>query len=287
MARLHVGAPTEAGPLTVFPVWTDAISATRGYRLGPTASSVVREMPRSPRVDALAMTNTGALSTLLTEGTVLEGGWQHRVVTRDVLVPPGATRVIPVVCIEQGRWGGGSRHHGRGMLAPLAVRGALRGIRLGQRDRNLGNQGDVWRRVDGYQRRHGWSATSSLVDVQRRAAPRVDDVRPLAGQRGVLVGIGGHPVLLEVFDSSRTLAQRLTAILASVALDAWDVPRETVSAAKARAFVQHVQQMYPTAGSPLLAANDDALVSVRSLHRPGRTVHLAALNARHHLVLAA
>ena len=289
MTVLHVGAPTVTGPLTVFPVWTDAPSAPRGYRLGPTASSVVREVPGHPRVDALAMTNAGTLPTLLTEGTVLEGGWQHRVVTRDVLVRPGATRMIPVACVEQGRWGGDTRRHGGGMLAPLAVRGAVRGLRREPVGRGSCDQGDVWRRVERYQQRHGRSATGSLVDVQRRAAgARLDDVRPLSGQRGVLVGIGGHPVLLEVFDSSRSLAQRLTAILASVALDAWDVPPERVPGVRARAFVQHVQTM-PTAagGSPLLRVTDDGLASVRSLQRAGRTLHLAAFNARHDLVLAA
>ena len=92
--------------------------------------------------------------------------------------------------------------------------------------------------------RFGAGATSSLIDVQRRHEQTVDrivrKVRPLFGQRGVLVGVAGHPVLIEVFDHPRTLVELLATIVASVALDAIGLPAAPTSNTRARQFVQHL-----------------------------------------------
>ena len=157
------------------------------------------------------------------------------------------------------------------------------------------DQGDVWRRVSRYERVYGGSATSSLVDVQDRAAREVDalvaGLRPLYGQRGVLVGVAGHPVLLEVFDHPRTLAEQWTAILRAVALDAVGVPELPTPGYRARAFIQRVRRLVESDGLFVDQASGierrDDLVDVRTLALRGVDLHLAAVNVRHELVLAA
>lgn len=178
------------------------------------------EAAGGPSVGGVTVTNPGPRPLLLFEGTVLDGGWQHRALVHDVLVPAGVPLDVPVACVEQGRWHGSTTQRTSRRQVPLAVRGALRGIRrevaAGTRSTGV-DQGDVWRRVSRYERVYGGSATSSLVDVQDRAAREVDalvaGLRPLYGQRGVLVGVAGHPVLLEVFDHPRTLAEQWDAIV--------------------------------------------------------------------------
>jgi len=298
-ATLHLGAGTMAGPLTVFPIWTDApVARRRPYATTLADGGAVTEAAGGPSVGGVTVTNPGPRPLLLFEGTVLDGGWQHRAIVHDVLVPAGVPLDVPVACVEQGRWHGSTTQRTSRRQVPLAVRGALRGIRrevaAGTRSTGV-DQGDVWRRVSRYERVYGGSATSSLVDVQDRAAREVDalvvGLRPLYGQRGVLVGVAGHPVLLEVFDHPRTLAEQWDAIVRAVALDAVGVPEIPTPGYRARAFVQRVHRLVESDGLFMVEAagleRRDDLVDVRMLALRGVDLHLAAVNVRHELLLAA
>lgn len=297
---LHLGAGTNAGPLTVFPIWTDApVTRHRPYTTSLRGQGAVTETAGGPTVSRVTITHPGPKPLLLLEGTVLDGGWQHRTLTRDVLIPAGATTDVEVACVEHGRWHGTTTQRASGRQVPLAVRGALRGIRAeqhpGAQGPRVADQGDVWARVARYERLHGASATSSLVDVQDRTAAQVDaliaGLRPLYGQRGVLVGVAGHPVLLEVFDHPRTLAEQWEPILRAVALDALAEPVIPTPGYRARAFVQRVQGVRWDEELPFSEAAEwvgrDDLVDVRALALADLNLHLAAVNVRHHLVLAA
>ena len=274
---LHVGSGTTAGPLTLFPVWTDApLAPQRRY---VTTGAVVAELPDGATVGALRVTNPRHRPLLVCEGTVLEGGWQHRAVAESVIVAAGASATVPVVCVEAGRWGGQGGHGGGRRRVPSAVRGGLRGLTAVQAER-VDRQSDVWGRVAGYQERHGRTATGSLVDVQRSLDDRVAQVlagtAPLPAQRGVVVAAGGHPVLLEVFDHPDTLGTHWRSILASVALDVLDVAPVPTPAWRARAFAAAAGRPGPLADVRVLTDPDDA----------SRVAHLVAVNAHHRLVLA-
>ena len=300
MPGLHLGAPTTHGPLTIFPVWTDApLTARRRYTTATARGATVGELPDGPSVGHLQVTHDGHRPRILFGGMLLEAGWQHRVLLDDVAVGRDAEQVVDVACVEQRRWGGDRAQQAGHRLAPLAVRGATHGLRArddlppGER---RADQGDVWRRVARYERMHGASATSSLVEVAGRLDAQVQAlvalVRPLPGQRGVLIGVGGHPVLLEVFDHPRTLAEQWAGILGSVWMDAHAVPPVPTPGRRARAFVQRIS------GAPMQAARragvghgltmeDSDLVSGRGLALGSTLVHAAVLNTRHDLVLAA
>ena len=233
---------------------------------------------------------------------LLEAGWQHRVLLDDVAVARGAEQVVDVACVEQNRWGGDRDQRLGRRVAPLAVRGATHGLLASDqpgpdvRGERRADQGDVWRRVARYERMHGASATSSLVEVARRLDAQVEAlvslVRPLPAQRGVLIGVGGHPVLLEVFDHPRTLAEQWAGILGSVWMDAHAAPAVPTPGRRARAFVARISgtPLKPTRRAGVgrgLTVEDDTLISGRGLALGTSLVHAAVLNARHDLVLAA
>ena len=302
MPMLHLGRGTQAGPLTIFPIWTDAPVAThRPYTTTLRGNGAVTELPDGPQVSTLMVTQPGPKPLLMLEGALLSGGWQHRVLTRDILVAAGRPMMLDVRCVEAGRWQGGTTQSTERRAAPLAVRGALRGIRTDEPlsredDHQLrsADQGDVWARVSAYEHRFGAGPTSSLVDVQRRHEHEVDrivaQVPPLFGQRGVLIGVAGHPVLLEVFDHPRTLVELLGTIVASVALDAIGLADTLTRNSRARQFVHRLQQTQLVAtirepGFTNRAAGDN-LLHVTSLNTARGIVHAAAVNVRHELVLA-
>lgn len=303
MPGVHLGAPTTYGPLTVFPVWTDTpLASRRPYTTATARGASVTELPDGPSVGRLQVRNDGRRPRILFGGMLLEGGWQHRVLLEDVAVAHGAALEVDVACVEQRRWNGHTTQHPGRRVAPVAVRGATFGLSIDGRrrgtDRSAGraDQGDVWRRVARYERLHGASATSSLVEVARRLDDQVrallERVHPLPGQRGVLIGVGGHPVLLEVFDHPRTLAEQWAGILGSVWMDAHASPVIPTPGYRARFFVSRVistpVQIADQAGvGRRLTVEDGTLISGRGLALGDALVHAAVLNTRHDLVLAA
>ena len=301
MPALHLGAPVQAGPLTVFPVWTDAPLDVKPYRTTLPKTARVGEQAGGPSVPQLTVSNPGAVPVLMFEGALFDGGWQHRVLASSILIGARSDLEVDVRCIEQRRWSGGHDQRLSARRAPLAVRGALRGLRH-EADRfeaeagRHSDQGDVWQRVQHYEQRHGASRTSSLVEVQggldRQVEAILAAVRPLPAQRGVLIGVDGHPALLEVFDHPDTLAAQWDAILASVAMDALLLPVTVPTPGhRARAFIGATMatelQDAGRAGAALAVAGSDRnLVSARGV-ATDRLIHAAVVNARHQLVLAA
>src|SRR5829696_299319 len=120
LPAIHLGSPVQAGPLTVFPVWTDAPLAARPYRTTLPAAGAVKEHDGGPSVESLMVSNPRATPVLLLEGALLEGGWQHRVLAQSVLIGGKTRQDVDVRCVEQRRWGGERGQHFGTHRAPLA-----------------------------------------------------------------------------------------------------------------------------------------------------------------------
>lgn len=267
---LHLGQPLVRGGLTLFPVWSSAAVQARPYDLSPPALTI-SELPGSPVVAALLATNAGPRPALLLAGELLEGGRQHRLAVRSTVVAPGTCEVLDVRCVEQGRWSGGGTHGRAGLRAPVDVR---------SRD----DQVEVWDRV----RRVSPAGTHSLLDAPGPSAA-LRHLRPLPFTTGVLVGVGGQPLLLEAYDSPQTLAECWPALLASVAGDALLGPQVATPGRRARRFLERLAGVRGTAvssgeGTWLAGRSDSAQVG--ALRWRGRTVHAVAVNPRHALVAA-
>lgn len=282
---LHVGQGTYVGGLTLFPVWVSAPSAT-GVEVGARLPVLdVAEREGSPVVGELVVTNGGPRPVALLEGDMLEGGWQDRTLVRSVLLAPGERRVVEVCCVEQGRWSGVTSHgHSVGRVTASVV-GSLR---TGAQDR----QGGVWERVGRFEGAVGRSATHALRDhlntVHRD--PRLAALRPVEGQRGVVVGAMGTPIALEVFDSHATLVERWDALLGAAALDARLGPQVRTTGAAARRFTERIQRTVlrrEAEGPGARVTSDRPGVSVRGLRHDHSWLHLSALSTTHPVLVGA
>ncbi|GAB3358707.1 ARPP-1 family domain-containing protein [Modestobacter lapidis] len=279
--RLHVGSGTTRGPLTVFPVWTDAPSLGSAHLTGADAPVDVAERAGSPAVDQLVVTNRGDRPLLLLAGELLEGGMQHRALTATTLLAPNRPTVLPVICVEQGRWHGDVAHRRRNRRAPLSLLPHL------ERD---GGQSEVWRRVSRFGAVAGPSATESLLDRLDASSPEsrrlTAGLRPLAGQRGLLVGIAGRPAWLELFGSGRALTAHWAGLLDAATLDALGRPAVRTPAALARAFAERVEST-PLArtGSAGLGArwHGGGRIRLDAVRWHDRTAHLSAVDLTHSL----
>jgi hypothetical protein len=226
---VEVGKYTQIGGLTVFPLIGGQFRAP-AYLTGPEAFEAglleVNELD-PPEVPKLALTNLSDLPVLLVEGEMLVGGDQNRTMNVTVLCPPRARTVVPVSCVEAGRWGARRTISRKRKHAPGSLR-AAKTAHLEPRSDDVGarraDQGLVWEEVSRQSIAHGvYSGTSALDDVQEEVEGRISEqlasIEPQPNQVGVVCIVGDEVVGLDVFDRASALSQYLRAIVAGHALD--------------------------------------------------------------------
>lgn len=285
LPELHLGRPRTLGPLTVFPIWTDAPSPVVLASLAGGAVEVT-EIDPEPDVGTLCVSNQSANPVLLLEGELLAGGWQHRVVANDVIVGSGSALNVSVACVEAGRWQGDQMHSRSNLRASPSVRAALTGETVAP------VQAEVWERVAAYQDQYGPSPTSSYLDLNSKATVEVPTCRTLPGQRGLVIGAGGYPILLELFHSTGALKEHVDALTSSVGFDAANLSNagEAVPSRRARRMIERLEALpiepflsYEAGQGETFAARSEQLV-MRGLQTKGRWAHLVVFDARHPLV---
>ena len=258
LPRIHVGAPMHRGALTLFPLWTEHPEVDAPYLTGPAAEAAnvltvdeldVADVPR------LLAKNTGPSPVLLLEGEVLAGGLQTRVLNLSILVPAMQSLHVPVACVEAGRWGERRQSMRAATHSPPRLRhhktqSVNRAKTRGGRE---ADQGQVWDSVAEYQHTLAApSATSSYADVVHQRQDSVEDLTrgltPLPGQRGVIVGIGGTAVALELFASAATFADYFDSLLSGYAVDALAARSTATPASEARRLLRRVAKAKWTLG---------------------------------------
>lgn len=295
---MHVGRGIRYGNLTWFPIWTDAEVVARDYVTTSAAGVVSVVEGANPSVGVVEVENKGSRPVLLLEGDLLEGGWQHRALTRTLLVEANSKTELPVVCVERGRWGGATTQVLGVKRAPAGVRRAIRGIQKsdnGTMRQAFADQGEVWQQVNAFSVRNNKAMpTESLVEVKREleaelAALKLDTPEALYGQRGVLVAIGGVPLAFELFDHPDTLAERLVSILEAYLPESLAKPYVECRSQIARDFVARVGYLgvEPTEIEGRLRNKADKYVAAEAVMRGESLLHMSALNAAHELVLVA
>ena len=298
---VEVGPPVEAGPLRLFPLFVTGAAApdyVPGPEAGAAGAITVVERGDGASVPELVLTPGTALPLLLLEGETVLGVKQNRTLNVSVLCLPNTPTVIPVSCVEAGRWGAAQAVSHSPRLSPSGLRAAkTRSVvnSLRTRKSKHSDQHLVWDHVAAYSRNlaHN-SPTAALEDVAEAAAPSVaaivDGLRPVEGQRGVLAVTASGSVALDLFDKPATLAAYWDGLLAGYALDALggrstDTRRgadanEVFDSAEARAFLDRVLGSDATEaeavalGTEVHFGDDD--VTGGALIWDGAVVHLAA-----------
>ncbi len=250
--RMHVGRGIADGPVTLFPVWID-VPAVTGIDWRPNAVAY-REFDGGASVSTLTAQAVGLRPAIALDGDLAEGGWQTRMVARSVLLGAGQTAKLPVLCVEEGRWGGLSDDLvGRARRATPAVRAAT--YRAGD------VQQDVWARVREFEQLAGGAGASASRSLAHHldALDALGDglavwqptgleslgARPtvIDGQRGVIVGIGGRIVGAELFASTVALKSRWAGIIDAARLDARRVSPFATPAEQARRFARRLEKL--------------------------------------------
>jgi hypothetical protein len=229
---LRLGEPQAHGSLTVVPLafWSD-----RGPRYETLSAALragtfhVTEVNAGGSVPELRVINQGAVGVLILDGEELVGAKQNRVLNAAVFVREKSSLVVPVSCVEAGRWHcTSSEFADEEFVVHAKVRRAVHesvSLNLRAAGGHRSDQGAVWQEVAELQQfAECPSRTGAHRDVYAQRAGDIAgylDAFPLQpGQHGLLVLRDGEVVGLDFVSRAACYAQLHAKLLRSYAFDA-------------------------------------------------------------------
>ena len=241
LGSVVVGKPETLDGLTLFPLlWPEPQEPP--YVLLAEAIeknlAVVEEVSTAGSVPNLQVSNLADLPLLIPEGEILVGAKQNRVVNVTVLVAAKSKFIVPVSCVEQGRWHYVSRHFRSAYAAPPTLRmKKMRSVHRNRRERGSAesDQGEVWDEVArNLDQLAAPSPTVSLTDGFEARQEQLEALRQVlklpAEAAGILVARGKQVIGMDLFDAPATfqaLWRRLGDAYLLEALHGGGKPRKT------------------------------------------------------------
>jgi hypothetical protein len=261
--------------------------------------SMITEVSEGGSVPELKFVNSGAKRVFLLDGEQLIGAKQNRVLNLSIIVAGGKIIIIPVTCVEAGRWrhrtsqfsSAPSAHYAEGRARKMAqVSESMRAT--GQR---RSDQGRVWADISEKSARFSVaSETSAMSDIFDKESEHIQDYvgsfSVLEGQSGAVFAIDGQIVGLDLFDSAETLKKLFPKLLHSYGLDALDRARSKSSKKEKRctptqveAFLKRVSEAkieeFPAVGEGVDIRFSDRNITGAALSVDDHIVHLSAFAA--------
>jgi hypothetical protein len=252
----------------------------------------ITEVSEGGHVPELRFENLADQPILLLDGEELVGAKQNRVLNVTLLVLGGSKLVIPVSCVEMGRWShnsaefssGGRALYSRARAAKMAqVNESLRGRGTRQSD-----QSAIWDDIACKMHERGEaSGTQAMANIYAAAEGELADYeqafRPIPRQAGAVFAINGQIAGMELFDAPAAFAAYLPKLVKSYALDAIDAPLDVpalVEAETVQRFLKQlaaaIQERYPASGAGEDVRLEGEVITGGALEHDGKLVHLAA-----------
>jgi hypothetical protein len=232
--RLSLGAPSAYRNLTLTPILLkDGPKLTiepKSLEEGLADGAIrVTEISAEGHVPELRVKNSGKTPVLILDGEELVGAKQNRIVNVTILVPPHSEIIIPVSCIEAGRWAymrPSFNAAGRVLSQKIRYSKAEAVTRnLKARRVRFSDQRAVWDEVgEALFALGATSPTHALSDGYDAQANAINDYlaafNPQPRQVGVIYRIAGVLVGLDIFGSETAFARAFPKLLRGSALQA-------------------------------------------------------------------
>ena len=223
------------GPLTVVQAVIEGgcslafITSTKAMSLGLIE---VSEVNQSGSVNNLKVKNLADVPVFFSDGDILKGAKQNRVLNTSVLLAPKTETVIPVSCIEAGRW----RHVSANFCSSNHVASsALRAVKARAVEVNYkasltpdyqSDQHAVWGKIASDHAKLGEvTGTSSMAEVYEKKQPELDaflvNLRPLEGATAVCIFFEGKVLSLDIFARPEILSEYLPKLVRGALVDSY------------------------------------------------------------------
>ena len=220
MAGIRIGEPNVYGGLAVFPLIGDGVRA-RDYE--PLSEAFqkegvsVSEVSEGGSVPELKLKNLLDTDLFAADGETLLGAKQNRVLNVSIYVKAGDEVVIPVSCVERGRWRYRQREFMASENSEFISSRAAKMASVGASLKRTGtdrrsDQCAVWDEMSAKRSYFQAEApTESMDDVYKSARPSLDQyldrIRMQPNQVGLACAIEGKTAGVELFEHTSVLEQ--------------------------------------------------------------------------------
>jgi hypothetical protein len=195
----------------------------------------ITEVSDSGEVPNLQVKNKGERPILILAGEELVGAKQNRLVNTSLLLAGLTAMVMPVSCVEQGRWRSRSKEFGSdkrlssSQLRARVDRDVQSAIREGRGF--TADQAGVWEEISSKMSRMAVASPTMAMNAMYNSyddqlGRYTESFRPDSRQQGLIMAINGRIAGLELFDAPGSLAKYFDKVLKSYALDAIDLKEE-------------------------------------------------------------
>ena len=245
-----IGKPKTRLGTTIYPIFLPD-NSPKNIKIA-TDDLIVSEL-ESASVPQIQVHNPTDNPLLIPAGKVLSGGRQTRTVNVSILVAAGSTIIIPVSCVEAGRWHGGHRFEDSKRFASRRVRMDMqRGVARNVKNlrMKMSDQGAVWDSIDAELiSRHLSSDTKnflfaeeSLNDEKKRftAVQELLNEGPEPLQNGIAIAQGHEVVSVEMFASPDALKSSYEALIRSAIFDSPDKKVKSPSEGAVQKFLDQI-----------------------------------------------
>jgi hypothetical protein len=295
IAGLTIHAPLRHRNLTVFPLTGEGAPAADYLVLDEALErglAHITEVSEAGSVPELAFENDAERDVLLLDGEELVGARQNRILNISILVGAKQKLVVPVSCVERGRWSYLSREFGS---AGRKLYAKARAAKMAQVSRSMqesasraSDQSFLWQDLAEKRVRMAVAShTEAMADLYEAREDTLDGYRqafaPLPGQVGAVFAVDGELRGVEILDTAQTFARFLDKLVGSYAMDAIDTeqPRErALSLEEVGAFLAKIgaaqAKSFPALGKGEDLRLEGDRLAGGALLAEGRVVHLAA-----------
>lgn len=241
---LEVREPIRFRALSVFPLYANTESSL-DYLLADEAISnssvVVEEISQQGNVPHLRVRNVTPRRVLFLEGEELLGAKRNRVLNTSVLVGALSELILPVSCVERGRWH--SRSQSFSSSDHISTSDVRRRLKMSvyqslkEKKGHRSDQGKIWEEVDRLgDKLDTMSPTSAMNDSYEANKKLFETAREQleypAGAIGVAVAIGSKMVAIDVFDKPSTCQKMWHRLLKGFLLESTVAPETEVTPSK-------------------------------------------------------
>jgi hypothetical protein len=231
---LKLGRKQTFQNLTVFALLSDYSADTDYLTLDEALAGDlidVVEKDEGGSVPELKVVNRSDRMVLILDGEELVGAKQNRIVNTTILIAGNTTTVIPVSCVEQGRWSYKSdkfRSEKRMMASKLRASKAdqvKNSLRSSGKFRS--NQGEVWDGIENMaMNMDAKSPSMAMSEIYRKKAPSIEKYVKhfdlTDSQVGAVFMINGKVAGMDCFGKAETFTKVFEKLVESYALDAID-----------------------------------------------------------------
>ena len=244
LSGVTIGEPRRHGRLEIFPLFATSREADAFILLDEALAATlvdVTETSDSGSVPVLKFLSRSPVPVLLLDGEELVGAKQNRILNTSILAPAGAQILLPVSCVEQGRWRYSSHSFKTAdhtLFAKARARKASRMNAMHERRRAVGesaprhvseqfdaDQHEVWSDVAAkLSRMHVDSASSAISDGSESYGERLREfeaaLAAVPGQRGAAFVLDGRVVGIELLATEAAFRAIFRKLIKSYAFDA-------------------------------------------------------------------